>query len=328
MNTIYIILEILQRTYIKLFNGKISLDGQIKENLKFSHHIYNEQQEIIKNLIQKEGALFAGRLGSIELDCFNNFQQHQNLLKGNDTYSSVKYIQDKVYPKWISIRTKNGMQNNAGFFPATEKNIIKYGQLINQCLQNLDILLSWQRNEKYLPLSNQIPKIIMYNISYPFLFTNPWTSALKDKKVLVISPFSKTIQYQYSRRELLFKNPNVLPEFTLITLQSYNILRGKNNTNINDWFEALNKMEQQINNIDFDIALIGCGAYAFPLAAYCKTLGKKAITVCGAIQLLFGIYGNRWEDWLKQNNILNQNWTRPLDSKPIGFEKVEKGAYW
>ena len=35
------------------------------------------------------------------------------------------------------------------------------------------------------------------------------------------------------------------------------------------------KVDQE--KIDFDIAIIGCGAYAFPLGAYVKKLGKKAI---------------------------------------------------
>ena len=55
-------------------------------------------------------------------------------------------------------------------------------------------------------------------------------------------------------------------------------------------------MKAQIDKEDFDICLIGAGAYGFPLAAYVKRKGKKAVHLGGALQLLFGIKGSRWED--------------------------------
>lgn len=51
-------------------------------------------------------------------------------------------------------------------------------------------------------------------------------------------------------------------------------------------------MKDEIDKQDYDIALIGCGAYGFPLAAHIKRSGKKAIHLGGALQLLFGIKVN------------------------------------
>lgn len=48
-------------------------------------------------------------------------------------------------------------------------------------------------------------------------------------------------------------------------------------------------MKDEIDKRDYDIALIGCGAYGFPLAAHIKRSGKKAVHLGGALQLLFGI---------------------------------------
>ena len=70
---------------------------------------------------------------------------------------------------------------------------------------------------------------------------------------------------------------------------------GGNQTEFKDWFEALEYMEQEIDKIDYDIVLLGCGAYGFPLAAHCKRMGKQAIHLGGVLQLLFGIKGKRWE---------------------------------
>lgn len=59
-----------------------------------------------------------------------------------------------------------------------------------------------------------------------------------------------------------------------------------------DWFEALEKMKNDIAKIDFDVAIIGCGAYGLPLAGYIKEeLHKKSIHIGGGTQLLFGIKG-------------------------------------
>ena len=41
-----------------------------------------------------------------------------------------------------------------------------------------------------------------------------------------------------------------------------------------------------MNKTDYDICLIDCGAYKFPLAAHAKRQGKKAIHLDGSLQLL------------------------------------------
>ena len=75
----------------------------------------------------------------------------------------------------------------------------------------------------------------------------------------------------------------------------------------------------------FDIAIIGCGAYGMPLAAYCKQIGKKAVHLGGATQLLFGIKGKRWDNY----SLYNDYWVRPLESEtPRNAGKIESGCYW
>lgn len=91
-------------------------------------------------------------------------------------------------------------------------------------------------------------------------------------------------------------------------------------------------MKNEINKTDFDIAIIGCGAYGFSLAAHVKRIGKKAVHLGGATQLLFGIIGKRWESadiYIKKFTFKNDYWVRPLESeKPNNSEKVEGSTYW
>ena len=88
-------------------------------------------------------------------------------------------------------------------------------------------------------------------------------------------------------------------------------------------------MKDEIAKKDFDIALIGCGAYGLPLASHVKRLGKIGIHMGGCLQLLFGIKGQRWDSIKKINKFYNDSWVRPLEAdKPKNYLKVENGCYW
>ena len=183
-------------------------------------------------------------------------------------------------------------------------------------------------------------KTIQLLLLEPYHAKHPWSRVLKGKKVLVIHPFAETIQHQYEqKRTLLFKNPDVLPEFQLETIKAVQSLGGQ--SPFNTWFDALEYMKDEIDKRDYDIALIGCGAYGFPLAAHVKRTGKKAVHLGGALQLLFGIKGKRWINpyygkvflpFLKENyynNLMNEFWVYPSESeRPSNAANVEGACYW
>ena len=121
-----------------------------------------------------------------------------------------------------------------------------------------------------------------------------------------------------------------MPKFeSLHIIKAVQSIGGVNN-GFHNWFEALDYMKREVDNTEFDIALIGCGAYGMPLAAHCKDIGKKAIHLGGALQLLFGIRGSRWEDnSYEQKNLMNDYWVRPLPSeRPVEANAVENACYW
>ena len=160
----------------------------------------------------------------------------------------------------------------------------------------------------------------------------PWSSALKNKKVLVIHPFTESIQKQYEKRELIFPGTNILPEFELKTLKAVQTIAGEKDERFETWFDALNWMYQEAMKIDFDIAIIGCGAYGFPLAAMLKKAGKQAIHLGGVTQILFGIKGKRWdeqEEYQYIRDFYNDAWVYPSETdKPKHSNEVEGGCYW
>ena len=236
---------------------------------------------------------------------------------------------DEYLDKWFTRLGKD-----SGFFPVEYKYLDSFTECILDAYQQADILAMWHLNmedyiiEEYKP---DVKLTYLFRLEPWLAKGRPWSAALKGKKVLVIHPFEDTIKMQYKKREMLFPKTEVLPEFELKTLKAVQTLFGEKDERFGTWFEALNYMYQQAIQIDFDIAIIGCGAYGMPLAAMLKKAGKQAIHLGGATQLLFGIKGRRWEENYpsKIATCFNDNWTYPLDTeKPRNGSTVEKGCYW
>ena len=95
--------------------------------------------------------------------------------------------------------------------------------------------------------------------------------------MLVVHPFAKSIEAQYSRKEQLFANRNLLPDFELQTLVPPQTIAGSADARYTDWFDALKHLEFEVDSREFDVAIIGCGAYGFPLASHVKRSGRQAI---------------------------------------------------
>lgn len=236
---------------------------------------------------------------------------------------------------FIDEKQKRWMCDTAGFFPSDDYLMIKFACKQILTAMKVDVLAC--RVEKFEVefiakyLRQNLEVMDMDAITHPMCYDNPWTRYLEGKKVLVISPFVKTITQQYEKRRLLFKNPLVLPDFQLLTLKAVQgIGDSKKLLPYKDWFEALDAMKSQISAMDFDVALIGAGAYGMFLGAHCKEIGKQAVHMGGATQLLFGIKGRRWDKYF-ENTLYNEHWTRvSKEETPDGLEKFEEGtfAYW
>jgi hypothetical protein len=128
---------------------------------------------------------------------------------------------------------------------------------------------------------------------------------------------------QFQNRTKLFSK-EVLPDFELMTLKSLYFDNDKYNT----WELIYNYYVEEINKIDFDVALVSCGPWGMPIASYVKSTGKQSIHLGGAQQLLFGIMGNRWRDWPEYKALQNEYWIDKIEEKPKWADKYENGCYW
>ncbi len=314
---------------------KIISHGKTREQLDTSRGELKDQEandyvrEQILDADQGQGLMVA-KFGSIE---FMNVCSYLEINSGSRASQIRDYLTGKknyIFPD----ECLKMLVNNAGFFPESPVLWKKYVKLFLEDLKDIDILGSYIVDEEMVEdrLVSCKKTVNLDGYLAPFLWKHPWTSALENKKVLVIHPFTDSIKKQYERRETLFEDPLVLPEFKeLICIKAVQSIAGNGpSTGFSDWFAALHSMEEQIDQVDFDVALIGCGAYGMELAAYCKRKGKIAIHMASWVQMLFGIYGNRWlNDQPEYRGFINPYWIRPMDSeKPENLDKVEKGAYW
>lgn len=326
MNDITIFtLKAIRKLYAKAFGGYHLPPLQREEDP-------DKASEMIYNLLISDKPCMIARFGAFELATIVNYLGVQN-----PHHSILKFIKGEQSEWWWNETLIKYMNTNAGFFPPTHEAITRFCELMMQDIKELDLLGSWLSNEHYLQTQiNGVPKIALLHLE-PFWSKLPWTRALTNKKVLVIHPFSDTIKQQYNKRKLLFANREILPQFELQTIKAVQSLGGNNQ--FNNWFEALNWMKKEMDKIDYEVCLLGCGAYGFPLAAHAKRKGKKAIHLGGALQLLFGIKGKRWENpnygmvSLKKKgaylDLMNEYWCYPSDEEtPTMAKNVENNCYW
>ena len=246
--------------------------------------------------------------------------------------TEIKAILYPRLPKLLKIFLKkrffSRMFTLSGFFPSNEENIIKFSEMMLIDMEQVNILGSWRIEENFFKkeLYNAIK--IELNALEPYLHDEPWSKALEGKKVLVVHPFAELIYEQYKKRSFLFPNKNVLPNFELSVIKAVQSLSGEKNP-FENWFQALEFMKKEISQKDFDVALIGCGAYGLPLAAHVKRINKQAIHMGGALQILFGIKGKRWDNHPTIGNLYNEYWVRPkTQDKPTHSNLVENDCYW
>lgn len=298
--------------------------------------------QLIRDAIESGQPFWVGRFGGTEMNMIFEYLK-SDMIVGYDN----------------KVDATSKLCELSGFFPNDIELGNQFVRMMLDCCKDINLQAAWGRYmadyvyREYQPSTKltRLDRIEPWNMyltlpkrtkSNKEIKDKPWSSALKGKKVLIIHPFVETIWEQYiNNRENIFSNiydsDDILPEFELITLKAVQTLAGEKDSRFSDWFEAFEWMVSEVEKINektgFDVAIIGCGAYGYPLAARIKKMGKVAIHLAGATQLLFGITGHRWEsehiykDF--RDNVINEYWVRPDKSEHIkNGSKVEESCYW
>jgi len=285
------------------FNGKNFVNG--------SFYLYEKF---------KSGEPFAaGKIGNCELMCIYNYYvcKHKNI-------NPIEWFSNVIEETY----------NNTGVFPQTEEARIQFVNQITNDLKDMDALAWWSMfnldfEARYIKKNSPDCELLDLQSLEPFYSGSPWTEHLHNKKVLVISPFTDTIEKQYSIKDKLWKDPRILPDFKLLTIKHQHSPGIDKASPYSSWKEMIENIKKLMSNTDYDVLLIGAGASALPLVAHAKRSGKKGIHLGGPLQLLFGIKGGRWDNGPIGKHFYNEYWVKPsLEETPEKFKNIEGGCYW
>lgn len=333
-NNIVFVIAVANENIVEKIKNKI-----IQYNSTAAVYRYIPKDYIyLEEILHKEG-FYNGEKRNKPLDDLCAIELLQQKINGKEPFLCSRWggIEGNIlYSQLAGIFFESevaALKSNAGVYPLDKSSIHRFTECSVNAANEIDMLVAgvWcARVEELYRLYSPNAILVKDEIVWPFWNNTPWTSALKGKTVLVVHPFAPLMEKQYRYHDKLFKIPDILPEMKLIVYQAVQSMNG--NMEFASWFDALDKMKHDISKLNFDIALIGCGAYGMPLGAFIKAkMHKKAMHMGGGLQLLFGIKGKRWEtaDFDFQHKFYNEYWVRPTDDlKPQNYLNVENGCYW
>ena len=286
-----------------------------------------EIRKVIQDCLQAKRGALIGRNGTIELETllFRLYGSSPN----------------QAYPSSIARR----IELHAGVWPADKFSLDKWVFQMVEAIRLSDVLVAgWyeplkQQEEKLLKQTNTHAPHIPLRSLEPYYVTPEfrWTNLLAGQRVAVISSFSKTIQEQIEQRELLWPvaTDSLLPEnvewVPIQTGYAPSLAQGIAEwpKDVQSWDVAVTYIVKQVLQSQASIALIGCGGLGMVIAAELKKHGVIAIVMGGAIQVLFGIKGQRWASHSVISRFWNEAWVYPKPTEtPRGASLIEGACYW
>ena len=250
---------------------------------------------------------------------------------GKIGFSEMKVLYSMLTGHQLNQQDLHDIFPVAGVFPPNADGLQLFIEEMKNALPKVDILakmcLDKTREDFVIEALAASADILSLRDLEPYYWDTPWSKNLEEKKILIISPFVDTIESQYKKREDLWEReiiPNMTLEYIKAPLSHY-----IKQSSFSSWKEALDDMKAQMRKLDFDVCLVGAGAWSLPLAVEAKALGKIGIHLGGPLQVLFGIKGRRWDDHDVISTFYNEHWVRPSkEESPDANTMVEGGCYW
>ena len=154
----------------------------------------------------------------------------------------------------------------------------------------------------------------------------------EGKKILVVSPFSRSINHQTSADRVgnLHKPQFQFPNCTFVTLDTpitYNTnsweCDSRRDTEAENWFDTAEQIFEKIKAVAFDVAWLSCGSYAMYLGPRIKKeLGKHSIYVGGMVNLFFNLYNFRYSSTGHDTAVINPSYQiESLENEELFTEK-------
>jgi len=283
----------------------------------------HQQEQVIGAFLRRPSPSALGKIGTSEL----------RVLEFGERWFQLPWPQSASWR-----RPAERLHNTGGLFPVRKDIFFRFADEYRVALAQMDLVALWQDRGTYESFlearaaDRWAPSAARTGF-YFIRFIKPYAQWLEDLarlRWLVVHPFEKTIRAQLPHirdlgvfSEISFPDLKTRIEDTsFLAPPQFSYMTPPRHQ---DWFEALDELKARMEKANFDIALVGAGAWSLPLVAHAKKIGKKGIHMGGALQLLFGVKGGRFDP----AGIYNHAWIRPLpEDIPNDFKKMEKGAYW
>jgi hypothetical protein len=280
---------------------------------------------------------FIGRNGTIETETL---------------YFYVAIRKGTAFQKPYPPRLVEQMQRNAGVFPGTAEALDAWAEEYLHHLSSLTGLAAgwyqplWHLErtilDHYAPQAFRTPlRSLEPYYSAPAL---QWPRLLAGKKVVVVSSFAQSIQTQLESGKaaaiwkgeqagLLTPPAGAEPIQWSFIRTGYAPVTAMGHAGwpagIRTWQEAVAAVVDQVAANGAEVALIGCGGLGMLIAGRLRARGVSAFVLGGAIQVLFGIKGQRWERHDVISKFWNDAWVWPAEEEmPGGASLIEGGCYW
>ncbi len=263
--------------------------------------------DLVREAIGRGKPLALGKVGSLEAEMASCF------LRGVD------------YP----IILRQQLLENVGLHPPERTHLDRFCEVYLQAADSLDIMAA-QGHPGETTVINRIPSrpLVRLRAFESWRHPRPWSMALAGKRVLVVSPFANTVMSQFRRRAEVWRDQSVLPPFELVTVRMP-LSPGLVAPIHENWRERLDALYEECSRLTYDVMLVGAGGLSLPLVAHAKANGKIGFHLGGHTQILFGVYGRRWEADHVLGKMQTEAWVRPSgDEAPPSVVKVEQGCYW
>lgn len=282
----------------------------------------NEIRNQIESALQTKKGLLIGRHGTIELTM----------------------ILQMLHGQPIDLDRAQILERNAGVFPLEEEALTQWLTQYTEASLDADIMgagwykplakAEWRLLQDRNPTCKKIPLRSLE--PYYCKPADHWTQALKGRRITVVSSFAKTMEEQLEFKEEIwpYTHETLLPSASWSFVTSYYapvLARGRAEwpSGIQSWSQAVDRLETDVLKTNPDVVLIGCGGLGMILGHRLKQHGLVAVVMGGAIQVLFGIQGKRWQNHPTISGFWNPYWMKPrLEEVPCGSGDVEGGCYW
>ena len=229
------------------------------------------------------------------------------------------------------------LERLSGIYPPSWQNLKLFARLLEDSIREVDALavFGWNNEDKVVELLHDGAHVVPPKTLEPYFYPGEgWWHELGGKRLLIVNSIASELRARFTVDTLNRLWPHENGKVNSIIPSEIHIIDAPYGWDATQQHRfatfqyLLDNIKLQVEKIDFDIALVACGGYGLPLAAWIKQRGKQAIHLGGVIQVWGGFKGARFETLVPWKHIINEHWIPYPDKKIPTDRSHAEGDYW